>query len=85
MGKIEKAKVSISFRDLLYPGMTHMNGKMRIQMTEKIAWKSEGNLHAQVEFGQLDVPSVIPAAINAPILHVDSINQQKTIKASSSD
>lgn len=44
-----------------------MNGRMMMQRTEKIPWKSEGARHAQV-FCQFPVPRVMPAAINAPTL-----------------
>jgi hypothetical protein len=44
-----------------------MNGRMTMQRTEKIPWKSEGARHAQVDC-QVPVPRVIPAAIKAPTL-----------------
>jgi len=44
-------------------------------MTEKIPWKRDGARHAQVEF-QVPVPSVIPAAINAPTLRFVSPNSR---------
>lgn len=49
--------------------MTHTNGRMMIHATEKIPWKSDGVRQDQVEFCQLDVPRVIPAAIRAPMLN----------------
>ena len=47
-----------------------MKGRIAMQMTAKMPWKSEGVRHDQVEFIQLDVPRVIPAAISAPILNL---------------
>jgi len=44
-----------------------MKGKTAMQRTEMMPWKSDGSLHAQVEF-HVPVPSVIPAAISAPTL-----------------
>jgi hypothetical protein len=52
---------------------TDMNGRMRIHITEKIPWKSDGALHAQVD-AHCPVPRVIPAAINAPTLEIISLN-----------
>jgi hypothetical protein len=49
----------------------YMNGRIAMQITENTPWSREGSLHAQVEFGQLEVPNVIPAAINAPTLNTD--------------
>ena len=52
---------------------TDMNGRMRIHIAEKIPWKSDGALQAQVD-AHCPVPRVIPAAINAPTLEIISIN-----------
>ena len=47
-----------------------------MQMIEKMAWKSDGVLHAQVEYCQLDVPSVIPAAMSEPtLLRIQVVNK----------
>lgn len=46
-----------------------MKGMMRIQKMEKMPWIADGIRHAQVEF-MLDVPKVIPAAINPPEWYV---------------
>jgi len=44
-----------------------MNGKITMQSTEKMPWKREGALQAQVDC-HVPVPRVIPAASNAPTL-----------------
>lgn len=43
-----------------------------MQTTAKMAWKRAGARHAQVEF-HLPVPSVTPAAINAPTLALSAL------------
>lgn len=44
-----------------------MKGITMIQAKENMPWSNDGARHAQVEF-HWPVPSVIPAAINAPTL-----------------
>ncbi len=44
-----------------------MKGNMMMHSSEKIPWKSEGALHAQVD-SHWPVPNVMPAAISAPTL-----------------
>ena len=44
-----------------------MKGRMIIQSNEKMPWKIEGARQAHVDC-HVPVPSVIPAAIKAPIL-----------------
>jgi hypothetical protein len=46
---------------------TYTKGTIAMHSNEKMAWKSEGALHAQVDC-HCPVPRVIPAAIRAPIL-----------------
>ena len=54
-----------------------MNGSIAPQMMENIPWNAEGVRHAHVDVGQLAVPSVIPAAIKAPILNRGSTRSMK--------
>lgn len=46
---------------------TYMKGKIMMHKNEKMPWKSEGNLHAQVDC-HVPVPRVMPAAMRAPTL-----------------